>query len=82
VPGPRAASARCSQDDCAQREKFGFRRLTLFAADSNEGSKKLARAAGFREVSRQKLAARSDGVFEDLIGFELYIDDYREAARG
>ncbi|MEO9329853.1 GNAT family N-acetyltransferase [Gordonia aurantiaca] len=58
-------------------EKFGFRRLTLFAADSNTGSKKLARAAGFREVSRQKLAARSAGVYEDLIGYELYVDDYR-----
>ncbi|WP_317451345.1 GNAT family N-acetyltransferase [Gordonia jinghuaiqii] len=57
-------------------DKLGFRRLTLFAADSNEGSKKLARTAGFREVSSQKLAARSDGVFEDLIGFELLRDDY------
>lgn len=57
-------------------DKLGFRRLTLFAADSNEGSKKLARIAGFREFGTQKLAARSDGVFEDLVGFELFRDDY------
>ncbi|MGW9264452.1 GNAT family N-acetyltransferase, partial [Gordonia terrae] len=57
-------------------DKLGFRRLTLFAADSNEGSKKLARNAGFREFGTQKLAARSDGVFEDLVGFELFCDDY------
>ena len=35
-----------------------------------------ARIAGFREFGTQKLAARSDGVFEDLVGFELFRDDY------
>ena len=50
---------------------LGLRRLTLFAADSNTGSKALAEAAGFRWFGTQPLAARSGGVFEDLVGYEL-----------
>lgn len=50
---------------------LGLRRLTLFAADSNTGSKALAESAGFRWFGTQPLAARSGGVFEDLVGYEL-----------
>ncbi|GAA3697025.1 GNAT family N-acetyltransferase [Gordonia hankookensis] len=53
---------------------MGLRRLTMFAAMSNTGSKSLAQSAGFREFGTQQLAASSAGVFEDLIGFELLRD--------
>ncbi|MGC5256306.1 GNAT family N-acetyltransferase [Gordonia sp. DT218] len=53
---------------------MGMRRLTMFAAASNRGSKSLAQSAGFREFGTQELAASSAGVFEDLIGFELLCD--------
>lgn len=53
---------------------LGLRRLTMFAADSNEGSKKLALRAGFHEFGTQPLAASSDGHLEDLVGFELLRD--------
>lgn len=53
---------------------IGLRRLTLFAAASNAGSRKLAEACGFREFGTQHLAARSDGIFEDLVGYELFHD--------
>nr|WP_202422888.1 GNAT family N-acetyltransferase [Gordonia sp. SID5947] len=52
-------------------DAMGLRRLTMFAAASNKGSRSLAQTAGFREFGTQELAASSDGVFEDLIGFEL-----------
>ncbi|MFW0792244.1 GNAT family N-acetyltransferase [Gordonia sp. CPCC 205515] len=50
---------------------LGIRRLTLLAASSNTGSMKLAQASGFRCYGTQELAALSDGVYEDLVGFEL-----------
>ncbi|MEP9393716.1 GNAT family N-acetyltransferase [Gordonia sp. VNQ95] len=53
---------------------LGLRRLTMFAADSNEGSKKLALRAGFHEFGTQPLAASSDGHIEDLVGYELLRD--------
>lgn len=48
-----------------------IRRLTMFAAASNEGSRALARNAGFTEFGTQPLAATSDGHIEDLVGYEL-----------
>ena len=50
---------------------LGLRRLTMFAADSNEGSKRLALRAGFNEFGTQPLAASSAGKIEDLLGYEL-----------
>lgn len=58
-------------------DDFGLRRLTLFAAESNTGSVTLAEKAGFRHFGTQELAARSDGIFEDLLGFELFGDQPR-----
>ncbi|MCX2964481.1 GNAT family N-acetyltransferase [Gordonia sp. SW 21] len=52
-----------------------IRRMTMFAADSNEGSKALARRAGLREFGTQPLAASSAGRLEDLVGYELLRDD-------
>ncbi|AZG48458.1 GNAT family N-acetyltransferase [Gordonia insulae] len=54
---------------------LGLRRLTLFAADSNKGSKALAESAGLRWFGTQPLAARSDGVLEDLVGYQLLRED-------
>ncbi|MDL9936733.1 GNAT family N-acetyltransferase [Gordonia sp. ABSL1-1] len=54
--------------------ELGLRRLTMFAADSNAGSKALACAAGFRVIGVQESAARTGGVFEDLVGYELLAD--------
>ena len=54
---------------------LGFRRLTLLAADSNKGSKSLATRAGMHYYGTQRLAARSAGVFEDLVAYELLRDD-------
>lgn len=51
--------------------EFGLRRLTLYAAESNEGSRAIAESAGFTEFGVQSLAARTDGEFEDLHCFEL-----------
>ena len=53
---------------------LGLRRLTMFAADSNEGSKRLALRAGFNEFGTQPLAASSAGKIEDLLGYELLAD--------
>lgn len=52
------------------RNGLDLRRLTLYAAASNQGSNALALGAGFRQFGVQTLAARTDGVFEDLIGYE------------
>ena len=46
----------------------------MFAADSNEGSKRLALRAGFNEFGIQPLAASSAGKIEDLVGYELLAD--------
>lgn len=54
--------------------EFDLRRLTLYAAASNEGSRAIAESAGFSEFGVQPLAARTDGVFEDLHCFELLRD--------
>ena len=54
---------------------LGFRRLTLLAADSNKGSKSLATRAGMHYYGTQRLAARSAGIFEDLVAYELLRDD-------
>ncbi|MEE3850971.1 GNAT family N-acetyltransferase [Gordonia sp. LSe1-13] len=56
-------------------ETLDIRRLTMFAADSNEGSKALARRAGMHEFGTQPLAASSGGVLEDLVGYELLRED-------
>ena len=55
-------------------DDLGMRRLTLFAADSNTGSKMLAERAGMREFGTQPLAASSAGQMEDLVGYELLRD--------
>ena len=60
------------------RHAFGvllLRRLTLFAAASNTGSRKLAQNSGLHEFGTQPLAAKSDGVYEDLVGYELLRSD-------
>ncbi|MGC4933648.1 GNAT family N-acetyltransferase [Gordonia sp. DT30] len=54
---------------------LGIRRLTMFAAASNEGSRALAGNAGFNEFGTQPLAASSDGHIEDLVGYELLAAD-------
>ena len=54
--------------------ELDVRRLTMFAAASNDGSRALARNAGFNEFGTQPLAASSDGHIEDLIGYELLRD--------
>ena len=48
------------------------RRLVLYAADGNDGSNKVAEAAGFTRYGTQTLAERlGDGTYVDLHGYEL-----------
>ena len=65
----------------AQDGGLGRRRLQLSAADGNLASQHIARANGFVEVGRDRLAEPlGDGTFADLVRFDLLVDEWNAAA--
>jgi RimJ/RimL family protein N-acetyltransferase len=59
---------------------LGRIRLRLNAADGNLASQQIARANGFVEVGRDRLAEPlGDGTFADLVRFDLLVDEWNAA---
>ena len=60
---------------------LGRIRLHLSAADGNLASQQIARANGFVEVGRDRLAEPlGDGTFADLVRFDLLVDEWNAAS--
>ncbi len=60
---------------------LGRKRLRLSAADGNAASQRVARANGFVEVGRDRVAEPlGDGTFADLVRFDLLVDEWNAAS--
>ena len=70
--GMMTEAVRLVVDHAFDPDGLDRRRLVLYAADGNEGSNRVAVAAGFRHYGTQTMAERlGDGTYVDLLGYEL-----------